>query len=212
MEPTPVYYLFFKLMYFIITRCLLAGVAGAVREGGGNMINNWYAVWKSWFAASPLVHLSLAVVRTHLLWWQIWRRVTTASHLITNLVRGERQGPLLTEALFVQGAQEKWLPGSEVSYSLVSREMRRGLTFLSCVSKQRDLFERHLDYRVKSCSLNLSSLGHGRHATSKQSLEMRSESNYKTSLPPVSLLGDEGVVLLFTEFGSCCVVEHRKSI
>ncbi|KAI4807241.1 hypothetical protein KUCAC02_027063, partial [Chaenocephalus aceratus] len=42
------------------------------------------------------------------------------------------------------------------------------------------------------------SLGHGRHATSKQSLEMRSESNYKTSLPPVTLLGDEGVVLLFT--------------
>lgn len=43
--------------------------------GGGerNMINNWYAVWKSWFAAPPLVRLSLAVVRTHLLWWQIWR-------------------------------------------------------------------------------------------------------------------------------------------
>lgn len=49
------------------------GGGESVCVGGGNMINNWYAVWKSWFAASPLVHLSLAVVRTHLLWWQIWR-------------------------------------------------------------------------------------------------------------------------------------------
>lgn len=48
-----VYYLFFKLMYFIITRCLLAGVAGGAwggwgweesggggGGGGGNVINN----------------------------------------------------------------------------------------------------------------------------------------------------------------------------
>ena len=51
---------------------------------------------------------------------------TTASHLIRNLASGERQGPLLAEALFVQGALEERLPGSEVSYSLVSGEMRRG--------------------------------------------------------------------------------------
>lgn len=72
-ETTPVYYLFSKLMDFIITRCLVAAVAGGGVRRGGNMINNWYAVWESWFATSPLVHLSLAVVRTHLLWWEIWR-------------------------------------------------------------------------------------------------------------------------------------------
>ena len=55
---------------------LHGGGEGSGGEEGGNMINNWYAAWKKkkrWFGASPLVHLSLAVVRTHLLWWQIWR-------------------------------------------------------------------------------------------------------------------------------------------
>lgn len=47
-------------------------LVGASGRGGSDMINNWYAVWKRWFGAS-LVHLSPAVVRTHLLWWQIWR-------------------------------------------------------------------------------------------------------------------------------------------
>lgn len=42
---------------------------------------------------------------------------------------GERQGPLLTGALFVQGALEERVPGAGVSYSLVSREMRGGLNF-----------------------------------------------------------------------------------
>lgn len=76
METTPVYYLFSKLMYFITTRCGNEGgrSPGAGWGGGSNMINNWYAVWESWFATSPLVHLSLAVVRTHWLWWEIWRR------------------------------------------------------------------------------------------------------------------------------------------
>lgn len=35
MKTTPVYYLFSKLKYFIITRCLVAGVAGGgVRNRG----------------------------------------------------------------------------------------------------------------------------------------------------------------------------------
>lgn len=54
------------------------------------------------------------------------KKCTTASHLIRNLARGERRRRLHAEELFVQGAREKRLPGSEVSCSLVSPEMRRG--------------------------------------------------------------------------------------
>lgn len=84
----------------------LGGVAGVEEGGGGglsNMINNWYAVWKSWFAAS-LVRLSLAVVRTHLLWWQIWRSAQQHHVLLgtERVVKGKR-GSLLAEAPFVQG-------------------------------------------------------------------------------------------------------------
>lgn len=140
------------------------------------------------------------------------KKCTTASHLIRNLVSGERQRRRHAEDLFVQVALEEWLLGSEVSCCLVSREMRRGWTFLSCVSKQCDLFERHLDYRVKELlfkPLKLWGMGDMPRQNRTRWWEVRAA---KSRSSPRCFCGDGGAVLLFIKFGSCCMVKHAKSI
>lgn len=121
-----------------------------------------------------------------------------------------------------RGALEERLPASEVSYSLVSREDERGLNFfLSCVSKQRDLFERHLDYRVKKLLFKpLKLRGHARRATSKQSVGDEEREQLKASTPPSVSAERRGscpafffcFFFFYTAFGSRCMVEHLKSI
>lgn len=163
-------------MYFIITGW------GGRSLGGGQA--TWSIIDMRCEKADLLPLLWCAVTRccqkTFALMTNL-KKWTTASRLIRNLASSERQEGLPSRwgAVCSGALWRNDLPGTGVSYSLVSAEMRRGgWTFLSCVSKQLDSFERHLDYRVKSCSLNLlKASGCGRHATSKHGVKMRSESS-----------------------------------
>lgn len=80
------------------------------------------------------------------------KKRTTASHLIRNLASGERRRRASRRGCVCSGrsgGMTSGLRGERQSCKAGDEKAVELFFFLSCVSKQRESFERHLDYRVK---------------------------------------------------------------
>ncbi len=132
------------------------------------MINNWYGVVRPDFPSFPLEPLSLTVVRTHLLWCQIWRsKKWHHLWLYIKAVRKVGEDRQLGCNLFPVCSRRSIEVACVVAASALNTRMhckeippsKRGdekiwVFFLSCVSKHRDCFEMRADHTIETYSLN----------------------------------------------------------